>query len=187
MALGEVEKIVRHRFQHCQKLPVSAIVQSDEVRKLCERNSCGHYKKNWTCPPALPPLTELREQFAAFDTILVVYRVFKVKSSFDWKGMMASTTQMKKAIQDIHRELSLTLSPHDFRVLGLGSCDLCPTCSYPDNDPCRFPDEAIISLEACGIDVMRLMNDHGMKYYHGENTITLVGGILFHDSQQKPE
>jgi hypothetical protein len=37
----------------------------------------------------------------------------------------------------------------------------------------------IVSLEACGIDVMRLMKVNGLPYYGGPNTVTYIGGLAF--------
>jgi predicted metal-binding protein len=71
-------------------------------------------------------------------------------------------------------------SPEAKRLfLGAGGCHLCDPCAFADGQPCRNPDDAIISLEACGIDVMRLMKDHGLPYYNGKNTVTFIGGIMY--------
>jgi len=64
-------------------------------------------------------------------------------------------------------------------LLGAGSCLLCPQCSYVDGEVCRRPGDMIVSLEACGIDVMRLMKDNELPYYGGPNTVTYIGGVAF--------
>ena len=60
---------------------------------------------------------------------------------------------------------------------------MCNPCAYVNGEPCRNPDDAIIAVEACGIDVMGLMKDHGLKYYNGKNTVTFIGGILYNQEQ----
>jgi predicted metal-binding protein len=64
-------------------------------------------------------------------------------------------------------------------LLGAGSCQLCPSCSYVDGEPCRRPDDMIVSLEACGINVMSLMKVNNLPYYGGKNTVTYIGGLAF--------
>lgn len=171
-------KIAQQYFAEIQPISSKEIVFSEEVRTLCEKNSCGYYGTNWTCPPAVAPLEELKLQFSSFDTVLVFSLVHHVKSSFDWEGMMSGAAEFKKRLHCLQKEIKTTDPEFPFLLLGMGSCDLCKTCSYTLGEPCRLPDEAIISLEACGIDVMGLMTDHGMKYYNGKNTVTYVAGIL---------
>ncbi|MFC1532843.1 DUF2284 domain-containing protein [Thermodesulfobacteriota bacterium] len=65
-----------------------------------------------------------------------------------------------------------------FKILGAGGCSQCKQYTYIDEEPCRRPDDALVSLEACGIDVIRLMKDNGLKYYNGKNTVTYIGGIM---------
>jgi predicted metal-binding protein len=44
-----------------------------------------------------------------------------------------------------------------FLVLGAGACHLCEPCNDVNHKPCRHPNDAIVSMETCGIDVMRLL------------------------------
>ncbi|MBR6781391.1 MAG: DUF2284 domain-containing protein, partial [Clostridia bacterium] len=65
-----------------------------------------------------------------------------------------------------------------FQAMGCGSCDLCEKCTYPDA-PCRFPDRALTSVEANGIQVIELAKNIGINYNNGENTVTYFSMILF--------
>lgn len=67
-----------------------------------------------------------------------------------------------------------------FVLLGAGGCSLCEKCSYPDA-PCRHPDKARRSMEACGIDVVSLSRNLGLRYMNGENTVTYFS-VLFYRS-----
>lgn len=67
----------------------------------------------------------------------------------------------------------------DIMVLGAGACTLCDKCFYIDQKKCRRPDDAIISCEAFGIDVMTLMKENELKYNNGANTVTYIGGVLY--------
>lgn len=171
--------IAQSFFSHTQTVPASSVVQSPEVRKLCEQNTCGSFGKCWTCPPAVAPLEELAKRFEPFDSLQVVYEVYPLEDSFDWQGMMDAMAKFKKSLHSLKKALGEKASKDEFLVLGAGACGLCPSCSYADGEPCRLPDDAIVSMEACGIDVMTLMRDNNMTYNNGPNTVTYVGAVFF--------
>ena len=52
-----------------------------------------------------------------------------------------------------------------------------------DGIPCRFPEKAIPSLEAYGINVSRLASAAEMKYINGQNTVTYFGMVLFEEKK----
>ena len=62
-------------------------------------------------------------------------------------------------------------------VLGAGACTICKECTYPD-EPCRFPDKMISSMEAYGIVVSDICSANNIPYYYGPNTLTYVGCVL---------
>jgi predicted metal-binding protein len=177
----DLKQTAGNYFSDLKEIPAAGLILSEEVRNLCKQNTCGSYGKNWTCPPAVDSLDVFRERFATFDSMLIVYRVYPVKGSFDWKGMMAAANEFKERFQAMKKEIEASVPDGNFLFLGAGGCHLCSPCAYVEGEPCRNPGDAVISLEACGIDVMRLMKDHGMKYYNGINTVTFIGGILFNN------
>ncbi|OLN25710.1 hypothetical protein DSOL_5246 [Desulfosporosinus metallidurans] len=46
-------------------------------------------------------------------------------------------------------------------------------------EKCKFPDKAVSSVEANGIDVMALVKSSGIPYNNGKNTVSFVALILF--------
>jgi predicted metal-binding protein len=170
---------VANHFSKMKEVPSSGIILSREVRRMCERNACGYYGKSWTCPPAIDSIEYFRGLFKAFDTLLIVYRVYALKNSFDWKGMKNGIIDFTNRLLAVKHETEEASPEEKCLYLGAGSCHLCDSCAFVDGQPCRNPHDAIISLEACGIDVVRLMKDHGLPYYNGKNTVTFIGGILY--------
>jgi predicted metal-binding protein len=168
--------IVEQHFPESEEIPIDTIAIKEAVRRLCERNACGYYGKNWACPPALPPLDEMETVFARYQRFVLVYRVYPVKSSRDLKGMMTAIKDFGDRLAAMRDDLPLDL---DHMLLGAGSCLLCPSCSYVDGEVCRRPDDMIVSLEACGIDVISLMKVNDLPYYAGPNTVTYIGGLAF--------
>ncbi|SHF15361.1 DUF2284 domain-containing protein [Alkalibacter saccharofermentans] len=170
-----LDVIPRHVAHH-HKIPISSIKLSEEVRNMCEQNRCGHYGKNWVCPPAIDDLDKIKKDFSSYDKFIVLYEVYELKNQYDWKGMVDSAIDFQHKLLDVKNQISKETR---FKILGVGACALCKKCTYIDGEPCRRPDDKIISLEAHGIDVISLMKDNGLKYNNGPNTVTYIGGIMY--------
>lgn len=161
-----------HEFASCrfQDLPFS-----EEVRKMCEMNSCGMYGKSWLCPPGCGPIEVWQKKLSAFSHFFLFSTVGRLEDSFDFEGMMAAKENHEKASAAILAELH----KQDPAVCALsaGGCSKCTSCTYPDA-PCRFEGKLFPSIEACGISVYELTQKLGMKYINGENTVTYFTLLL---------
>ncbi|MEG1427664.1 MAG: DUF2284 domain-containing protein, partial [Oscillospiraceae bacterium] len=62
--------------------------------------------------------------------------------------------------------------------LGAGGCGLCDTCAIVTGEPCRFPENALASLESYGVSVSELATACGMRYINGANTVTYFGAVF---------
>ena len=60
-----------------------------------------------------------------------------------------------------------------------GNCGLCDICAIQEDKPCRRPDEARMSLEAIGIDVLNLLVKLGLDSNFHSDRITWTGCILY--------
>jgi len=149
----------------------------DDVRVMCEQNTCGRYNKAWNCPPVCGTVAELEAVCKSYSRGILVNNVKAIEDSFDWEGMKDGSRDLCETLIDINgyaREIGL----EEYRVFGGGGCHGCEECSYPDV-PCKFPDLLFTPIEACGINVMLLAKDAGFKYINGQNTVTFFGMILF--------
>ncbi len=149
---------------------------SRAVVEACERNVCGMYGKTWTCPPGVGTLEELKTKITAWPFAVVFTCKFDLEDSFDFEGMRAGQKQTKRVLKAVTAELRAAGIP--FFALGNEGCDLCETCAYPDA-PCRHPDLAAPSIEACGVNVMQLSKEIGVRYNNGPDTVTYFCMILF--------
>ncbi|MDD4644577.1 MAG: DUF2284 domain-containing protein [Bacteroidales bacterium] len=157
---------------------VSEIQFSDTFRQLCELNSCGKYNASWMCPPAIGPCDELRNKVLEFDQGLVVQTVYYLEDSFDFEGMMTAAAIHEKVFRDILNRVRDEHLLDPFLALNAGVCKFCENCSYPDRE-CLYPDEALSSVEAHGIDVTALVTACGIPYNNGPASVSYVGMILF--------
>lgn len=159
-------------------IEVKDISLDRSFRDMCAQNSCGVYGKCWTCPPDVGDIDELMERVGRYDYALVYQTVSELEDSFDFEGMM----EAKKRSYGITHQLRKALDAIPFQKalhLGAGGCGVCEVCAKRTNEPCRFPERAMASLEAYGINVSQLAKAAGMKYINGQNTVTYFGAVLF--------
>jgi predicted metal-binding protein len=166
----------KNLFQNCDELSREAVILNPVVRDMCESNSCGQYGRNWACPPALAPLDEIKEKFDQFSNFIMLSQVYELEDSMDFEGMIEGIKDFQERLVKLNKVLKTGDTP--YLILGAGGCSLCSKCTYPA-EPCRRPDDMIISLEAYGIEVVKVMKDNGLKYNNGPNTMTYMGGVLY--------
>ena len=87
----------------------------------------------------------------------------------------AGDIETDRSFRRVFSDMNITKVLH----LGAGGCGVCKRCAKVDGEPCRFPSEAMPSLEAYGINVSSLASLSGMKYINGQNTVTYFGAVLF--------
>lgn len=174
-----VKDAFKLKASHASLVNVSDIQFEEQFRTLCEKNTCGFYNKNWMCPPAVGPISDLKERVLEFEQGLLLQTIHELKSSFDWKGMMSAGTNHTTLFRKILGSIEENYEMHKILPLNAGPCTFCAKCTFLEGEPCRFPEKAVFSVEACGIDVMALEKSCGMPYYNGKNTVSYVGLILF--------
>ncbi len=176
--MRQFNDIISDLFDNTKTIPFSKVAFSSEVRKLCEQNMCGNFGKSWTCPPAVESTEELHRQLLQFNQVIIVNKVYALADSFDWEGMKSGAEDFQSKILKLKKVIRKENPDFDFIALGAGRCGICDTCTYEQQLPCRNPNEAIVSVEACGIDVMDMVKEAGLSYNNGPNTVTYVGAVF---------
>lgn len=148
---------------------------TQEVRAMCEVNTCRQYGKTWACPPAIGTVEDCQNRVRQFEKMLVFSVKYDLEDSFDYEGMTAGMAQFKKVCRTLNKVLRPLLS--HYLILSNEGCDLCKTCTYPDA-PCRFPEQVHGALEGYGIFVSELAKKANIHYINGTNTVTYFGGLL---------
>lgn len=149
-----------------------------EFRRMCESNACGMYGKCYMCPPDVGDIDVLMAQVGKYDYALVYQTVTQLEDSYDFEGMIEAkkgTYSLMGEIRKLFSELGLSTSLH----LGAGGCGACDVCAKRTGEPCRFPERAVPSLEAYGVNVSLLAKSADMKYINGSDTVTYFGAVLF--------
>lgn len=176
MDYQQLQKIAEEcGFTHSAPLAVDTLQMLPEVREMCEKNTCGAYNKNWTCPPACGDLEECRARVQAFRDGILVQTVGELEDEMDGEGMIEASLQHGEHFQAMYRRLREENVP--VLALGAGACTRCKKCTYPDS-PCRFPEERVSSMESYGLLVLQVCRDNHLDYYYGPNFIAYTGCFL---------
>lgn len=162
----------------------ATVIDADKIetdrsfRTLCESNACGVYGKCYMCPPDIGDIDELMQEVGNYRCALVYQTVSELEDSYDFEGMVLAKKRFYPLSQELRKtfdSLNISKALH----LGAGGCGVCKTCAKRTGEPCRYPELAMASLEAYGINVSRLAAVSGMKYINGQNTVTYFGAVLF--------
>ncbi len=163
---------------HAGIVPVSGVHFDPAFRELCVSNACGNYGRCWMCPPDAGDIHDLIAQAKTYEKALVYQTIGTLEDSYDFEGMMEAADLHNQLAQ----EINAALAPLPFGKmlhLGAGGCHVCPTCAKKTNEPCRFPDKAMASLETYGVAVSELATQAQMKYINGQDTVTYFGAIFY--------
>ncbi|MBE6593799.1 MAG: DUF2284 domain-containing protein [Ruminococcaceae bacterium] len=147
-------------------------------RDMCASNACGMYGKCYMCPPDVGEIETLMKEIEEYDYALVYQTVTELEDSFDFEGMVAAkkrTYPLAQSLRKVFADAGISKVLH----LGAGGCGVCTTCAKQTGEPCRFPEKALPSLEAYGVNVSMLAKAANMKYINGQDTVTYFGAVLF--------
>ena len=157
----------------------AAEIVTDRVfRDMCAANACGMYGRCWTCPPDAGEIDVLMAEVKKYEYALVYQTVTELEDSYDFEGMIEAKKLCSKIAQKLRFEFN-TLNITNVLHLGAGGCGVCEKCAKQIGEPCRFPELALPSLEAYGVNVSKLAASAGMKYINGQDTVTYFGSVLF--------
>lgn len=159
-------------------IKINDIRFSTEFRDICETKTCGAYGTNWMCPPYIGDIQKLMLEAQSFEEGLVIQTITQLQDSFDIEGMLGAG----KVINDLARELKnsdIAKNLGGVLVLGSGACGYCEKCSVLRNIACPFPEMAVSSIEAYGMDALSLAKAGNLNYINGQNTVTYYSLILF--------
>ena len=156
-------------------LDVRSLETRSEVRDMCADNTCGRYEKCWSCPPGCGTLEECTARLRAHTIGILVQTIGDIEDSFDVEAMMEISQQHKDNFSEMYARLRQAGIP--VLALGAGSCSICRKCSYPD-EPCRFPEKMISSMEAYGMVVNEVCSANGLPYNYGPTRMAYTGCFL---------
>ncbi|AOT70333.1 DUF2284 domain-containing protein [Geosporobacter ferrireducens] len=176
-----IQDVLALNAAHAAVVGIEQVKFSDELRKLCEQNKCGMYGSNWMCPPGVGTVEDLKARAMQYGQGLLFQTIHPLKSSFDMKGMMEGKAVHTGVFKAIRHLLAAKYQMKEILPLNVGPCGHCEKCAYKEGKECYFPEEAVASVEAYGIDVMGLTRSCGIPYNNGKNTVSYISLILYNN------
>ena len=159
-------------------IPCSEIVTDATFRGMCASNACGMYGRCWTCPPHVGEIDALMASLSEYEFVLVYQRIGTLEDSYDFEGMQKAKRAHYGVSQKLRRAFAHFAHLRTLH-LGAGGCGVCDVCAARTGEPCRFPTQAMASLEAYGVNVSKMAASAGMRYINGVNTVTYFGAVFF--------
>ncbi len=162
----------------------ASVIRADQIetdrsfRDACASNACGMYGRCHMCPPDVGDIDALMDEISRYDHALVYQTVSELEDSYDYEGMVEARRRTYPIAQSL-RKIFAALAVSGALHLGAGGCGVCEICSKRTGEPCRYPELAMPSLEAYGVNVSSLAAAARMKYTNGRNTVTYFGAVLF--------
>ena len=162
-------------FTNHAPLDVAGLEFLQDVRDMCNAGRCRDYGTSWSCPPACPPLGEIRETVKGYSGGILVQTVGDLEDSYDWQGIIDTGGRHKANFAHMRSKLDKAFD--SVLAMGAGTCRICEKCSYP-NELCRFPDKMEVSMEASGLFVSKVCTDNGLAYNYGADKIAFTSCFL---------
>ena len=176
MKYEQLETLAREAgFSAWASLDVATIELKPEVRDMCAVNSCGQYGKRWSCPPGCGTLEECEQRMKAYSHGILVQTYGDIEDGFDFEAMMEIESDHKEHFLEMYD--ALRAAGTKVLAIGAGCCTQCAQCTYPDQ-PCRFPDKMVSSMEAYGMLVLEICKANGLTYYYGPDKMAYTSCFL---------
>jgi predicted metal-binding protein len=153
------------------------IVPEERIRAFCRQDKCGNYALNYMCPPFVGTIEEIKAKLNNYRRGLLIRYTREIDIQKDREGVFRTQTDFHHKILKIEKCLCKSERAPVWGLIG-GNCRLCPVCRAKTSEPCLFPGEARMSLEAIGIDVLRLLAKLGLDNRFHADKITWTGCIL---------
>lgn len=155
------------------EIPVKA-----EYRAYCEKNMCGQYNANWSCPPSCGTPEEMHRRLLGAETALVLTSSWPIESYADKEGIGCGTRS--------HNAMTLRLldrlrgEGYEGFAVGGGNCALCSPCKMLSGEPCAHPERRFSCMSAYCVDVAELAEKCGMKFEWDPKMLHSYGMLMLH-------
>lgn len=157
-------------------LAAADVLVDDRVRLKCQVPLCDSYGRNYTCPPHVPPLSEIRAALARYETglLVLVNDALEGEDGDPFRG----ARRLHELIHLGEKE-AFTMGYRFAMGLIGGCCRLCETCAAVTGEACRFPFRARPSMESMGIDVGGTAETAGMSIaFPVRDRVSWIGLLL---------
>ena len=149
---------------------------NERIRWICE-HECPMYGQSWACPPGVGTVTACEAKCMSYENCLMISTIVEVRDIADMEETLATRPEheaITNEVRDIMRQLGV-----DPYVLSTEACSICENCAILEGKPCRFPDQMHPCVESHGINVVPMLESHGLQFQFGANVVTWISLLLF--------
>lgn len=152
-------------FDEYREIKSSELIFADHVVISCEKNTCGNYGQNYSCPPLSGNRQENMDRFLAYENAIILNKLMYLGKYYElMKECTADVVQRLNTLAEMLRGEPVMLA-------GPGGCHLCEVCGVKTDEPCRHPDYRISSMSGSGMDTVAMSRKLNMIYNAGNNTV----------------
>ncbi|MDR2405999.1 MAG: DUF2284 domain-containing protein [Deltaproteobacteria bacterium] len=154
-----------------------AIKFNSEYRKFCVQNLCGNYGKSWTCPPNGGTAEEIAKEILGYSSGVLFEVSGPLRFTVDWKSMMKVANDLNRVCFAIVDEIIPKIG--NGTVFGYGPCKYCKDCAFKTDEPCRYPQKRVRSLECACVDVGELTKECGLSLGGDPDKMSFFGLFVY--------
>ncbi len=149
---------------------------NQRIRWICQ-NECPMYGQSWACPPGVGEVAQCERRCRSYEHCLMIATITEVEDISN----IQQTLDTRPAHEQITNQVGQVF--HDVGIepyiLSTEACAVCRRCAYLDGEPCRFPEKMHPCVESHGINVVPIMEQAGLEFQFGSNTVTWISLLFF--------
>ena len=149
---------------------------SGRIRWICE-NECPMYGQSWACPPGVGTVDACRGKCMGFENCLMISTIVEVRDITNIDETLATRPEHEEITNQVGAILEeMGVRPY---ILSTEACAICDRCAILDGEPCRFPEKMHPCVESHGINVVPMLESHGLEFQFGANVVTWISLLFF--------
>ena len=149
---------------------------TDRIRWICE-HECPMYGSTWACPPGVGSMECCMEKCRSYENCLMISTIVEVEDIANLEETLA-TRPDHEAVTNQVRDIMVSMGIEPY-VLSTEACAICERCAILDKQPCRHPEMMHPCVESHGINVVPMLENHGLEFQFGANVVTWIS-LLFY-------
>ena len=146
------------------------------IRWICE-HECPMYGTSWACPPGVGSMESCAAKCRDYENCLMISTIVEVADIANMEETLATRPE-HEAITNQVRDLMVAQGVQPY-VLSTEACAICGRCAILDGQPCRHPETMHPCVESHGINVVPMLENHGLEFQFGANVVTWISLLFF--------
>ena len=149
---------------------------SSRIRWICE-HECPMYGKSWACPPGVGTVDQCAAKCRGFENCLMISTIVEVADIANLEETLATRPEHEEITNQVGAIMEeLGVKPY---ILSTEACAICERCAILDGEKCRHPEYMHPCVESHGINVVPMLENHGLEFQFGANVVTWIS-LLFY-------